>query len=84
MKEPMAKSIKAKTEAFLTDIKFRTKGLLPVLFILLSIDTSKIWLIAALEAAIMPIPKIPVSAWLKLVEKEPAKNIEVAAVSTKR
>ena len=70
--------------ALVAEISPLTKGLFLVLTILLSISTSKIWLMTALEEAIKAIPKRPKITLDKSQAKPSAKNIAVAAVKTNK
>ena len=81
---PKANKIPENTFALVAEISPLTKGLFLVLAILLSISTSKIWLMTALEEAIKAIPKSPKITLDKSPEKPSAKNIEVAAVNTSK
>ena len=81
---PEANKIPENTFALVAEISPLTKGLFLVLVILLSISTSRIWLITALEEAIKAMPKRPKITFDKSPAKPSAKNIAVAAVKTNK
>ena len=81
---PEANKIPENTFALVAEISPLTKGLFLVLAILLSISTSKIWLMTALDEAIKAIPKRPKITLDKFPAKPSAKNIAVAAVNTSK
>ena len=72
------------TFALVAEISPLTKGLFLVLDILLSISTSRIWLMTALDEAIDAMPRRPKMILVKSPAKPSAKNIAVAAVKTNK